>query len=116
MNKDGENERFSEVEREYRLHTDDLVLCNESKDRSGVEVYKRYGLKLNVKRNKVIVLSGKEGSVCEVSVHGRYWSMPLNLSTGDLHLMNQVQMEQNIIGKVVQVNPKSLQLMCKDAA
>ena len=40
------------------LNADDLVLC------------RRRGLKINANKSKVMVLSGEEGSLCEILVDG----------------------------------------------
>ena len=59
------------------MYGNDMVLCTKleealkMKARHFVEVCKESALKFNEYKSKVMVLEGKEGSVCEIILDGR---------------------------------------------
>ena len=88
--------RFLEGEKEWRLpgfvYANELVLFGESEeDMKGtvgwmVEVCRRRGLKINEGKSKMMVLNGEEGRERVSEFKYLFWT-------------NQVQMEQNAVGR-----------------
>ena len=62
------------------------------------EVFRRRGLKVNGGKSKAMVLNGEEGLEHQVHVDWIHLELSQNLNIWGVFWMNQVQMEQSVVG------------------